>query len=226
MPKPDPAQAEEEGLCLLQGQGAAYRLQGHRPAAEVHLRPRQDPRPPGDRQLPPASARRRGRGEERPRGRAAALHLDGALSGGHREAHPHRRRAEPRRARRHGRGQGRLRPQLPAAPQAGRSWPPAARRSRSPRSAGPSRRARSATSATRRRSPRRLPVCLGDRAGPRGRRQRSAVRLGVPPPTSSTRCAPRAAPPWTGGPSKCPARSRRSAAIRSQYGCTPRSPPS
>ena len=41
------SQAEEEGLRLLQGQDHLRRLQGHRAAAEVHLRPRQDPRAPG-----------------------------------------------------------------------------------------------------------------------------------------------------------------------------------
>ena len=51
-----PAQAEEEGLRVLQGQGPGHRLQGHRSAAEVHLRPRQDPGPPGHRQLPAAPA--------------------------------------------------------------------------------------------------------------------------------------------------------------------------
>jgi single-strand DNA-binding protein len=50
------AQAEEEGLRVLQGQDGLHRLQGHRAAAEVHLRPGQDPRPAGDRQLQPAPA--------------------------------------------------------------------------------------------------------------------------------------------------------------------------
>ena len=58
-----------------------HRLQGHRPAAEVHLRPRQDPRPPGHRQLHPAPARRRHGREEQPRDGAAALHQHGALRG-------------------------------------------------------------------------------------------------------------------------------------------------
>ena len=52
------------------------------PAPQVHLRPRQDPRPSGDRQLRPAPARRRHRGQERPRGRPAALHVHGSLRGG------------------------------------------------------------------------------------------------------------------------------------------------
>src|SRR3712207_7364063 len=50
----------------LQGQGDVHRLQGHDAAAEVHLRPRQDPGPPRERQLQPAPARRRhGREEQR-----------------------------------------------------------------------------------------------------------------------------------------------------------------
>ena len=43
------AQAEAEGLRLLQRQGVLHRLQGHRPAAQVHLRPREDPGPAGVR---------------------------------------------------------------------------------------------------------------------------------------------------------------------------------
>ena len=58
-----------------------HRLQGHRPAAEVHLRPRQDPRPPGHRQLHPAPARRRHGRQEQPRDGAAALHQHRALRG-------------------------------------------------------------------------------------------------------------------------------------------------
>ena len=75
------AQAEEEGLRVLQGQGHLHRLQGHRAAAEVHLRPRQDPRPAGDRQLQPAPAGRRDGDQERPRDGAASVHEHGALGG-------------------------------------------------------------------------------------------------------------------------------------------------
>src|SRR5690606_23320831 len=50
------AQAEEEGLRILQGQGHVRGLQGHEHAAEVHFRPRQDPCPPRDRQLHAAPA--------------------------------------------------------------------------------------------------------------------------------------------------------------------------
>ena len=43
---------------VLQGRTISlHRLQGHHPAAQVHLRPRQDPRPPGDRHAPSTSAR-------------------------------------------------------------------------------------------------------------------------------------------------------------------------
>src|SRR3712207_7634401 len=37
-------QGEEEGLPVLQGQGDLHRLQGHDPAAEVHLRDRKSTR--------------------------------------------------------------------------------------------------------------------------------------------------------------------------------------
>ena len=60
------SQAQEEGLPVLQGEGVLRRLQGHQPAAQVHLRPRQDPRASGDRQLRAAPARRRHGREERP----------------------------------------------------------------------------------------------------------------------------------------------------------------
>ena len=59
------------------------------PAAQVHLRPRQDPRPPGHRQLLAAPARHRHGGEEQPRDGAAALHQHRALRGPDDEAHPH-----------------------------------------------------------------------------------------------------------------------------------------
>jgi single-strand DNA-binding protein len=65
---------------LLFQEGTADRLQGHPAAAYLHQRARQDPRPPGDRQLRPAPARRRNRGQERPRSGVAALHLFDAVS--------------------------------------------------------------------------------------------------------------------------------------------------
>ena len=49
-------------------------------AAHLHQRARQDPRPPGDRQLRAAPARHRDRGQERPRGRVAAVQLVDAVS--------------------------------------------------------------------------------------------------------------------------------------------------
>src|SRR5208282_5045429 len=42
------AQAQEKGLRVLPGADRLRRLQGHRPAPQVHLGPREDPRPPGD----------------------------------------------------------------------------------------------------------------------------------------------------------------------------------
>ena len=91
------------------------RLQGHRAAPQVHLRPRQDPRPPGHRQLHPAPARRRHRGEERPRDGPAALHLHRALRRGLTDMKIILTQEVTGlgAARRHRRGQGRLRPQLP-----------------------------------------------------------------------------------------------------------------
>src|SRR5215213_9670259 len=57
-----------------------HRLQGHRYAAEVHLRARQDPRSTGDRPVRTGAAPGRHRHQERPRGCAAAVRLDGSLS--------------------------------------------------------------------------------------------------------------------------------------------------
>ena len=65
-------------FCSKKGQDD--RLQGHPAAAHVHQRARQDPRPPRHRQLRPAPARRRDRGQERPRGGVAALHLLDAVT--------------------------------------------------------------------------------------------------------------------------------------------------
>ena len=47
---------QEEGLWILQGPGHAHRLQGREPAAQVHLRPQQDPGAAGDEQLHSAPA--------------------------------------------------------------------------------------------------------------------------------------------------------------------------
>src|SRR4029079_8411967 len=57
---------QAQGLRLLQGEDRLRRLQGRGLAAEVRLRARQDPRPPGDGQLRAASAGRRHRRQERP----------------------------------------------------------------------------------------------------------------------------------------------------------------
>src|SRR5439155_4741467 len=63
------AHGQEEGLRLLQRAHSVGRLQGREPAPAVHVRPGQDPRPPGFWQLRPAPTRR-GRG-----------HQDGARTG-------------------------------------------------------------------------------------------------------------------------------------------------
>ena len=58
MAKPPIRKPKKKSNPLKLGQDRLHRLQGHRPAAQVHLRPRQDPRPPGDRrQLASSSAR-------------------------------------------------------------------------------------------------------------------------------------------------------------------------
>ena len=74
------ADQDTQVRVLLQ-KGPADRLQGHPAAAYVHQRARQDPRAPCHRQLRAAPARRRDRGQERPRGGAAALHLFDAVTG-------------------------------------------------------------------------------------------------------------------------------------------------
>ena len=79
-PAPEkPVKTRKCVFCSKKGQGR-HRLQGHRAAAHLHQRARQDPRPPGDRQLRAAPARHRDRGQERPRGRAAAVQLVDALT--------------------------------------------------------------------------------------------------------------------------------------------------
>src|SRR5690349_14470165 len=74
-------QGPQVRVLLQEGQGADHRLQGHRAAAYLHQRARQDPCPSGDRQLCPAPARRCRRGEERPRGGSAAVQLVDAVEG-------------------------------------------------------------------------------------------------------------------------------------------------
>ena len=51
MPKPTLRKPKKKVCAFCKDKAHLHRLQGHRPAAEVHLRPRQDPRPPGQRQL-------------------------------------------------------------------------------------------------------------------------------------------------------------------------------
>src|SRR5215469_14315144 len=67
-------QAQTESLPVLPGEDRLRRLQGHAAAAEVHLRPRQDPGQAGNRQLHPAPARRRHGDQERAGDGDAALH--------------------------------------------------------------------------------------------------------------------------------------------------------
>ena len=106
MAKPPMRKPKKKVCAFCQEQDLLRRLQGHRPAPQVHLRPRQDPRPPGDRELHAAPARRRHGDQERPRDGPAAVHQHGALRGGGQsrwsytdEAHPHPGGQRPRRAR-------------------------------------------------------------------------------------------------------------------------------
>ena len=206
MPKP-PVRKPKKKVCAFCKENApADRLQGHHPAAPVHLRPRQDPRPSGHRQLHAAPARHRDGGQERPRGRAAAVHLHRSLSRGsgrtRHEAHPHHRRARPGRPRRHRRGQGRLRPQLPAAAGQGH------RRHQGRREAG--------------RDDQAGPAGPGD---PRHRtRQRGEAGAGeadrspsppAPPPTARS-CSARSPTPTSRTPSRRPA-ARRSTSARNRH---------
>ena len=167
------SQAQEEGLPVLQGEGDRCRLQGHRAAPQVHLRPRQDPRPSGDRQLRPAPARRGHRGQERPRGRAAALHVHRSLRGGEtHEAHPDPGGHRPRRPRRRRRGQGRLRPQLPRPARRRDPLDPRRREDRRVDQERPAPPARSATTTTPSEIKTKLeaaPVNVKVRAGEGGR---------------------------------------------------------
>ena len=75
-----------------------HRLQGHHDPAEVRLRARQDPGPPGHRAVGPGAAPGRDRHQERSRGGLAAVRVDGSLSQGGRgdEAHPDGRHRQAR----------------------------------------------------------------------------------------------------------------------------------
>jgi hypothetical protein len=73
MAKPAAQAREEEGQPAQGREGREHRLQGRCAAAQVHLRPRQDPRSPGDRCLGPGAAPHRQRRQERPRDGAAAV---------------------------------------------------------------------------------------------------------------------------------------------------------
>ena len=169
MAKPPPRKPKKK-VCQFCKEKIAYvDYKDTGAAAEVHLRPRQDPRPPGHRQLHPAPARRRHGRQEQPRDGAAALHQHCALRG----ATTMKLILTQEVAGLGGPGDivevkdGYGRNYLSRA--APRSAGPAAARSRSPRSSGPARSARSATSArparsraSSRASPIKLPVRAGD----------------------------------------------------------------
>ena len=96
-PRPASAQGlrpprQEAGLHLLQGAHRVGRLQGRQPAPPLHVRPGQDPGPPGLGQLRPAPARGGRRHQDRARAGPAALH-----AAGHGGAQPGRGRATVRR---------------------------------------------------------------------------------------------------------------------------------
>ena len=79
--RPAPEKPIKTRKCVFcSKKGQTDRLQGHGAAAHLHQRARQDPCPSGDRQLRAAPARHRDRGQERPRGGAAAVQLVDALS--------------------------------------------------------------------------------------------------------------------------------------------------
>ena len=221
-----PAQAEEEGLRVLQGQGPGHRLQGHRPAAEVHLRPRQDPRPPGHRQLQSStSATSRSRSRTPARWRCCPTPRPRAERRPTHEAHPHRTRC-PTSARPATSSRSRTATAATTCCRAGwRSSPPGAPRSRSRRSSGPARpgeirdldHAKEVAGELGELTVTVKAKAAGD--------SRPAVRLGHGGRHRRRRRAPPAARRSTAAPSSCPARSRRSARTRSRCGCTRRSPP-
>ena len=111
------SQAKEEAEPVEGGQDRVRRLQGHRAAAQVHLRPRQDPRSPGDRASAPRSSGRSPRRSRTPaRWRCCPTPAPRAERGDQDdEAHPDPGGLRPRRPRRRRRRQGRVRPQLPDA---------------------------------------------------------------------------------------------------------------
>ena len=192
MAKPVVRKPKKKANPLKAAKVEIHRLQGHCAAAQVHLRPRQDPRASGDRCVRPGAAADRHARSRTParwrccRTRARLAEREGTDHEDHSDPRGHRPRCRRRRRRR----QGRLRPQLPAVP---RTWPrrgPRAARSRSTRSARPARPARSRRSTRPRRS--------GARSRPpvscRPRPARPAVcSAPSPPPTSPTRSRPPAA---------------------------------
>ena len=162
------------------------RLQGHRAAAQVHLRPGQDPRPPGDRCVRPAAARRSPRRSRTParwrccptrapraekEDETMKLILTQEVTG----------LGDPRRRRR---GQGRLRPQLPGAARPGHRLDQGRREAGRLDPQGPRVAARSPTSRTRSgsSSASRAPPC-GCRSTPA---RPAACSAPSRPPTSPT----------------------------------------
>ena len=130
------------------------RLQGHDAAAQVHLRPRQDPRASRDRQLQPAPARRRHRrSRTAARWRCCPTPAPARVGDATMKLILTQEVDRPRRPRRHRRGQGRLRPQLPRSAGPRDPGHPGRGEAGRCRSAGPVRSGRSATSVRRRRSP-------------------------------------------------------------------------
>ena len=91
---PRPAAPQEEGEPTHQGVDPVRRLQGRQPAPGVHVRARQDPVPPGERQRHPAAARGVARHQERQGDGPAALQQPGRDPAARRQA------SRPRRPRR------------------------------------------------------------------------------------------------------------------------------
>ena len=132
-----------QALPVLQGQDRAGRLQGHRDAAPVHLRARQDPLAPHHRRLPPSPEPDRDGRQARPRAGAAALRRRAGARGAPAAAAAgatatatgsasSRARGDPAPGRRGRRREGRRRRRLQGLP-AQLPDPAQARRSRRPR---------------------------------------------------------------------------------------------
>ena len=167
MAKPPIRKPKKKQNPLTAAKIDVHRLQGHRAVAQVHLRPRQDPRASRHRRQLAAAARDREGDQERPRDGVAALHLDGTIGDATHEADPHSRGGGAGPRRRHRRSSRWLRAKLPRAAWRGDQLDEGRRAPDRARSGAPATHARSATWAMPARSRptlEKLNVTLG--AGP------------------------------------------------------------